>query len=95
MFPPKFHCELNPIEMVCTCDTSTDQKCWYWGWAVCKEKQHWGNQSESHDGHQCLDEPCSPSCWGCQSLSPKCYDFDTKSINSQVIQVQASSSKTY
>jgi hypothetical protein len=34
-----------------------------------------GNQSESHDGHRRLDEPCSPGCWGCRSLSPNIQPY--------------------
>jgi hypothetical protein len=34
-----------------------------------------GDQSDGHDGHRRLDEPCSPGCWGCRSLSSEIWPY--------------------
>ena len=134
IFFPKFHYELNPIEMICTtCSTCVipgaeksvstgvgastiiakwrrkplrtprkqlnaslenawkrlysvhincgglwvltirfDGHCWCMGCVQAKAAP--GDQSDHHDGHWHLDEPPSPSCWGCWSLSPETVD---------------------
>ena len=58
----------KPIVAVYECiPQGIDQRCCCMGCVQAKAAP--GNQSDGHDGHSCLDEPCSSGCCSCRSLS--------------------------